>query len=346
VLVAKYGSHILHQIDWSNLDIPSSASNWWKNIISLDKEVAGKNWIVDSVRRRVGNGVTTSFWSSNWIGNDPLRVTFPRLYSLSNQKEGKVADFLVDQGGSKVWTFVWRRNLFQWEYELVSNLLNLLEPVVLSTVEDCWCWVPEPEKGFSVNSAYKLLSENLLIEGELDGDLERVLDDIWSSSAPSKVIAFSWQLLYDRIPTRSNLDVRGIIGPELPWECVGCVGKIESSIHLFLHCPSVMKVWQEIFKWLSVEIVIPPSLTILFDVLKASARNRKIRKGFVMIWHASLWAIWKARNGAIFANGVFAPLEIVDSIKVMSWKWSMSRLKLPPCLFYEWTWDPGDCLLR
>jgi hypothetical protein len=297
-------------------------------------------------QQKVGNGVTTSFWSSNWIGNDSLKVMFPRLYSLSNQKESKAVDLLESHEGIKEWVFVWRRNLFQWEQELVVLLRNLLESVVLSPEDDCWCWLPDPDKGFSVNSSYKLLSKELLTEGVVDVDLERVLDSIWSSSAPSKVIAFSWQLLYDRISTRSNLEIRGIIGPELPWECVGCVGKKETSCHLFLHCPCVMKVWQEIFRWLGVEIVIPSSLTILFEVLKASARNGKIRKGFVLIWHASLWAIWKARNEANFANGRFATLDIVESIKVSSWKWSMSRLKIIPCLFYEWTWDPGDCLLR
>jgi hypothetical protein len=107
-----------------------------------------------------------------------------------------------------------------------------------------------------------------------------------------------------------------------------------------------MKVWRDIFTWLGVEVVNPPSLTILFEVLNVSARNSKIQKGFVLIWHASLWAIWKARNGAIFANGSFTPSEIVENIKVLSWKWSMSRLKLTPCLFYEWTSDPKDCLLR
>jgi hypothetical protein len=234
-------------------------------------------------QQKVGNGVTTSFWSSNWIGNDSLKVMFPRLYSLSNQKESKAVDLLESHEGIKEWVFVWRRNLFQWEQELVVLLRNLLESVVLSPEDDCWCWLPDPDKGFSVNSSYKLLSKELLTEGVVDVDLERVLDSIWSSSAPSKVIAFSWQLLYDRISTRSNLEIRGIIGPELPWECVGCVGKKETSCHLFLHCPCVMKVWQEIFRWLGVEIVIPSSLTILFEVLKASARNGKIRKGFVLI---------------------------------------------------------------
>jgi hypothetical protein len=92
--------------------------------------VVGKNWLVDSVRRKVGNGVTTLFWSSIWIGNVPLKVMFPRLYSLSNQKESMVADLLEIQGDLKIWSFDWRRNLFQWELELVSSLTNLLESVM------------------------------------------------------------------------------------------------------------------------------------------------------------------------------------------------------------------------
>jgi hypothetical protein len=30
-----------------------------------------------------------------------------------------------------------------------------------------------------------------------------------------------------------NLDYRGVLGPEDPRDCVGCVGMVESSIHLF-----------------------------------------------------------------------------------------------------------------
>jgi len=38
--------------------------------------------------------------------------------------------------------------------------------------------------------------------------------------------------------------------------------------------------------------------------------------------------------------------EIVDEIKLTSCKWSLNRLKGPTWLFYEWSWDPGDCLNR
>jgi hypothetical protein len=93
-------------------------------------------------------------------------------------------------------------------------------------------------------------------------------------------------------------------------------------------------------------IVIPPNLILLFEVFRSAAKNNKIRQGFLMISYATIWSIWKARNNTIFAIGSFNPKALVDEIKVLSWKWSLATLKLSPCLFFEWTWDPGDCLLR
>ncbi|CAJ2667421.1 unnamed protein product [Trifolium pratense] len=37
-----------------------------------------------------------------------------------------------------------------------------------------------------------------------------VFSNIWKSDAPSKVVAFSWQLMLNRIPTKANLTLRGI----------------------------------------------------------------------------------------------------------------------------------------
>jgi hypothetical protein len=118
-----------------------------------------------------------------------------------------------------------------------------------------------------------------------------VFKQIWESPAPSKVIAFSWQFLYDRIPTRCNLDYHHVLAPEAPKDCVGCVGIVESSSHLFLHCSSAISIRYDVFRWLGVVVVIPPNLFVLFEVFKISANNTKIRQGFLMIWHANLWSI-------------------------------------------------------
>ncbi|GAU25690.1 hypothetical protein TSUD_266170 [Trifolium subterraneum] len=346
VLAAKYGNHILHKVDWSEFRIPSFASNWWKDICTLDKVVESKNWLVESVVRKVGNGNSTFFWSTTWVGEAPLLEVFPRLFSLSNHKNNMVVDFRDQQEEVWSWSFSWRRHLFQWELELLEHLRMVLEPVVMSLEEDMWRWKPDPDGVFSVNSAYNLLVDDLEEEDVLEEVVAVVFDQIWESPAPSKVIAFSWQLLYDRIPSRCNLEARGLLGTDVPWECVGCVGCAESSIHLFLHCPSVMMVWSDIFRWIDLVVVIPPSLISLFEVMRGSARNVKIRQGYLLIWHTTIWCIWKSRNSAIFANGLFSPKAIVEEIKVLSWKWSLARLKVSPCMFYEWTWDPGACFLR
>ncbi|GAU35611.1 hypothetical protein TSUD_30280 [Trifolium subterraneum] len=157
------------------------------------------------------------------IGEAPLSVVFPQLFSLSNHKDGKVNDFYELLDGSWNWSFSWRRELFQWEEDLVTQLREVLDPVVLSLEEDYWRWRPGPDGLFSVNSSYNLLVDELREEEELADERVMVFRKIWDSPAPSKVIAFSSQLLYDRIPTRKNLE-------------------------------------NEIFRWLGIMLVVPPSL--------------------------------------------------------------------------------------
>jgi len=38
----------------------------------------------------VGNGMSSSFWNDRWRGEKCFRLKYPRLYSVSNQKEALV----------------------------------------------------------------------------------------------------------------------------------------------------------------------------------------------------------------------------------------------------------------
>lgn len=66
------------------------------------------------------------------------------------------------------------------------------------------------------------------------------------------------------------------------------------------------------------------------------------KRGYWLIWHSVIWVLWKARNEKIVKNLARDCEDIVDEIKVLSLKWSLSRLKGSPRLFYEWSWDPGE----
>jgi hypothetical protein len=136
VLVANYGDHILHRVDWSDFRTPTYVSHWWKDICALEKVVESKNWFVESVPRKLSNGNSSYYWISPWIGEVPLSVAFPRLFSLSNQKNNMVIDFRDIHRETSGWSFSWRRELFQWESDLIVRLREVLKPVVFSSVED------------------------------------------------------------------------------------------------------------------------------------------------------------------------------------------------------------------
>jgi len=159
-------------------------------------------------------------------------------------------------------------------------------------------------------------------------------------------VAFSWSLLLDRIPTRDNLALRHILDPNASLLCVLCGRRPETSTHLFLHCNVSSLIWREILNWLESNFITSYNLFVQYECWNGKANSKRLKKGFWLIWHATLWLIWEERNARIFTNQRKEVEEIVDEIKTVSWVWTLSRLKIASFLFYEWTWNPRKCLSR
>jgi hypothetical protein len=106
---------------------------------------------------------------------------------------------------------------------------------------DVWVWKPREDGIFSVKSSYTLL-HNLSYGGANLNEMEKVtFRDIWRSKAPTKVLAFSWTLLLDRIPIKVNLAKRSLLRGDESKRCVFCDEGEKSAIHLFLLCNWVRK---------------------------------------------------------------------------------------------------------
>ncbi|MCH91770.1 LINE-1 reverse transcriptase like [Trifolium medium] len=280
VLVAKYGVDIVRKVSWANVAPPYFASLWWKDIRDIEACIDSRSWLQETIVRKIGNGEKTRFWSDVWIGNRPLCVRYPRLFLASLQKDDSVKELWGElEGGIRGWDLQWRRALFQWEEADVLNLRALIAGVSLSGEEDSWRWVLDPERGFSVNSAFDFFSSELIVGPNILSPEKSIFNFIWTSPAPTKAIIFSWQLLHNRIPTKDNLLSRGVINLDAGSNCVWCGEYQETANHLFLHCKVVLSVWYAIFKWLGVVIVMPPSLFNLFDSVNAVTTSKKVRKG-------------------------------------------------------------------
>ena len=53
----------------------------------------------------------------------------------------------------------WRRNLFEWEGRLLSNLLEVLEGFVCTKGTNYWKWKPKENGLFSISSMYMLFEK-------------------------------------------------------------------------------------------------------------------------------------------------------------------------------------------
>jgi len=114
------------------------------------------------------------------------------------------------------------------------------------------------------------------------------------------VVAFSWQLLLDRIPTRGNLVKRGVLLPEGGMGCAFYDAPFESSTHLFVLCPGILPVWYQVSRWLGWEFVTPLGLTQQFQAFTGSGGGKRVRICLLLIWHAAIWTIWTSHNDLMF----------------------------------------------
>jgi len=273
-------------------------------------------------------------------------IKYNRLFSISIQQEATVNEMWEENEDEGRWDFRWRRRLFVWDENLLTNLLNDLEVFMRSLEEDRWRWELGEEEVFTVKSLYGKLEEEGRADVSLSEDERFVFRNIWKTGVPSKVNALVWKALLDRIPTRVNLEIRHCLPPDIGPNCVWCGLVPESTTHIFLHCDMVMNIWRKLMEWLDLNLLMPHNIFIHWECWSGGSMNKMVRKGLRMIWQATIWAIWRARNDCIFNTVVTRWEEVVDEIKVLTWRWVLERFKVPACMFYEWEWSPRDCLKR
>jgi hypothetical protein len=345
VLGAKYGASVGGLLLGAHSGRLRCPSLWWKEISKLG-DFGEFNWFNSGLERKVGNELNTSFWCETWRGDRSFRNKYPTLYSISAQKEAMVGEVgLVTEFGTE-WIFSWRRHLFKWEEEVLLSLKEDLVGARLTNEVDMWRWRWEDSGVFSVNSAYRRLKGIVFNEVPWREDEKGVFENLWKCPVPSKVVAFAWRAILNRVPTKANLALRNVLGPEVNSLCGLCNTREESVHHLFLHCEVASEAWLSLMRWLNHYFISPPNLVVHWECWLGGDRANKVKKGLGIIWLATIWALWKSRNDKVFNEANVEVDAIVEEVKVLAWKWAMGRMSIPVCLFFEWCWNPKWCLNR
>jgi len=242
-LQARYGC-------WRDMGVSSSSSKdsvWWKDLFRVCGNVTEGNWFDRRLQWCVGDGHCVKFWSDRWVDDKALKDKFPRLYSISLNKNSLVGDVAVWVGSRtsqcSTWNLSWRRERFEWEKHLEVQLMTLISYVKWDVRSmDRLVWVGEATQVYSVRAGYSILNGESFMQSIVSFKM------LWSLSVAPSAIVSTWRILLDRLPTRLNLARRGVQLVNLL--CPLCLDGDESTDHLFNTCRVVQQVWDQCDRWI------------------------------------------------------------------------------------------------
>ncbi|XP_057444546.1 uncharacterized protein LOC130736773 [Lotus japonicus] len=159
------------------------------------------------------------------------------------------------------WRFIWRRDLFEWEKELIQVLLQELSLIQMNKdAKDRWVWLQEPHGCYTVRSAY---GTQLSRRETADGQFYKA---IWSSPVPSKVAGLAWKVALQRLPTIDNLAKRGVtVNLNGQGSCAFCRRHDEDNSHVIFTCSFSYGIWMACYNWLKVQTALPMDCITHFE---------------------------------------------------------------------------------
>ncbi|GKD71197.1 RNA-directed DNA polymerase, eukaryota, reverse transcriptase zinc-binding domain protein [Tanacetum coccineum] len=189
----------------------------WLDIVNEVRKLASKGIdLLSLVKKKVGNGEATSFWNDVWLGDFPLKQTYPRLYFLELDKHVSVASKL--RANSLISSF--RRSPRSGiEEEQLLLLISNTSSVILPNISDRWSWLLDPSGDFSVKLTREFIDDSMLPKTDL--------------------------------PTRLNLSLRGLDIPSII--CPLCSIAVESTSHLLFSCQLARQLMIKVVHWWELE---------------------------------------------------------------------------------------------
>nr|GEV10126.1 RNA-directed DNA polymerase, eukaryota [Tanacetum cinerariifolium] len=188
-----------------------------------------------SIVSHPGTKIKRVFWYDKWIDDKSLQDLFPRLFALKLDKEVLVADKMKAVVGHS-----FRRPVRAGsEHQQMVDLNSLLESVSLSQSHDRWFCDLIGDGEFRVKEVRNIL-DNLFLPSHFESTR-------WVKYIPTQINVFAWRVRRDYLPTRANLNRRGIILNSST--CPLCQSYEEDINHVLFRCELAHIIIRQICRW-------------------------------------------------------------------------------------------------
>ncbi|KAJ0892121.1 putative RNA-directed DNA polymerase [Helianthus annuus] len=183
---------------WGIAPCNNAFTGVWKNCVKFwnkhKVDGVGLNCVI---RGNPGNGTRIRFWLDTWLGNEPLKNSFPLLYALEKSKRVLLSDRLACSGGTWSVRWEWTRHLDTSEEVGCKIALEaLMQPIFLNDTEDTWYW------SHGVNNGFEVADVKRWLNGSPVNSL--TFEFRWSPWVPNKCNIFMWRAFLDRLSNENG----------------------------------------------------------------------------------------------------------------------------------------------
>ncbi|GJW65822.1 RNA-directed DNA polymerase, eukaryota [Tanacetum coccineum] len=210
---------------------------------------------------------------------------------------------------------VYARN-FGMKFGLVTlNFVWDLNGTLLSNMEDRWVWNLNGEDVFRVKDVRILFYEYFLPKAPTATR--------WVKYVPIKINVFAWKIFLDRLPTRSNLQYRGVLVSDLL--CPLFSSAQEDSSHLFFSCRLATDIVRLVCRWWNLSWTPLGSYADWLNWFNSIRLSSKVKDLLEGVLYITWWSVWMFRNQLLFLSKAPRKDVIFDDIVSRSFTWCLSR---------------------
>ncbi|XP_071728135.1 uncharacterized protein [Rutidosis leptorrhynchoides] len=295
-----------------------------------------QNFNLESLfERQLGDRHDVLFWEDLWVGETQLKFLFPCLFRLETVKEASIKDRVEFSNSTWSYTWCWTRNLTGRLHGELIQLKELVEYEAKIGYGEC-SWKCKTGAGNEYKSKFVTEKINELTT-QNDNSRKATLRN---NLLPQKIRIFIWRTMRKRIPTRVELDKRGVDLDTML--CPMCNDTIETVEHAILECKFAKEIWEGIFKWWGTNA--PSNLNIESSfkgngIGGISGQNKNV-------WQAIEWVtgyfIWKNRNNKVFGKDAWGTSKIINEIQIKTHEWINNRSGKIYLEWHQWLLQPSS----
>ncbi|XP_057526417.1 uncharacterized protein LOC130805650 [Amaranthus tricolor] len=219
-----------------------------------------------------------------------LKRAFPRLFTISLQKNFFISQMRDWHEGSWVWYLIWSRTLYEREHSDVSRLKQCIEQIKPNRdMEDAVIWKSSgslyyPAKSIGVK----------IIESHAPTLPKHIINLVWQKLITPRAQMSVWLASLEKLKTGDFHVEKGIIDSQMA-SCPFCNLETESNSHILFTCRfswSVMKM----LEWWSLSSVLHNRCTNFSIEWFGLLKSRKGRNLWGLIFGCVIWSLWYERN--------------------------------------------------